>query len=67
VRAVLLQHPDRAKHGFQYVDWSFDGADLIAASRTAYDDDMGGAHSAHDANYLTFHRVSGFREMGAKK
>ena len=67
VRTIVLQHPDRARHGFQYVDWLFDGADLIAASRTAFDDDAGGAHSAHDANYLTFHRVNGFREIGTKK
>lgn len=67
VRTVVLQHPDRARHAFQYVDWLVDGADLIVASRTAFDDDTGGAHSAHDANYLTFHRMSGFREMGAKK
>jgi hypothetical protein len=63
VRCVILHHPDRAKHGFQYVDWQFDGEDLIAACRTAYDDGEGGAHSAHDANYLTFHRVSGFRML----
>jgi len=24
VRCILLQHPDVAKHGFQYVDWLFD-------------------------------------------
>ena len=39
VRCVLLQHVDRAVHGFQYVDWLFDGDDIIAACRTAFDDD----------------------------
>jgi hypothetical protein len=63
VRAIVLQHPDRARHAFQYVDWQFDGADLIVASRTAFDDGLGGAHSAHDANFLTFHRVEKFREL----
>ena len=63
VRCVILHHPDRAKHGFQYVDWQFDGEDIVAACRTAYDDGEGGAHSAHDADYLTFHRVSGFRTL----
>jgi hypothetical protein len=61
VRCLLLYHPDRHKHGFQYVDWLFDGDDLIAACRTAYDDGQGGAHNAHDANFLTFHRFRNFR------
>ena len=60
---MLLKHPDSAKHGFQYVDWLFDGADIIAACRTAFDDDEGGAHNFHDANYLTFHRIANFREQ----
>lgn len=62
VRCILIHHPDTAKHGFQYVDWLFDGDDLIAACRTAFDDDHGGAHNFHDANYLTFHRVKNFRD-----
>jgi hypothetical protein len=61
VRCVLLQHVDRTVHGFQYVDWLFDGDDIIAACRTAYDDDGTGAHSFHDANFLTFHRIANFR------
>jgi hypothetical protein len=62
-RCVLLYHPDVAKHGFQYPDWQFDGDDLIAVVRTAYDDAEGGAHNNHDANYLTFHRWGRFREL----
>jgi hypothetical protein len=61
VRTVVWHHPDVKTHGFQYVDWLFDGDDLILASRTAFDDDQGGAHNFHDANYLTFHRICGFR------
>ena len=61
VRCILLYHPDVKKHGFQYVDWLFDGDDLIAACRTAYDDGQGGARNNHDANYLTFHRIKDFR------
>jgi hypothetical protein len=57
VRSVILQHPDTARHGFQYVDWLFDGDDLIAVSRTAFGD----AHNCHDANYFTFHRIEDFR------
>jgi hypothetical protein len=63
VRCHLLHHPDRQRHGFQYVDWLFDGVDLIAACRTAFDDASGGAHNAHDANYLTFHRIRNFRSL----
>ena len=62
VRCILLYHPDTARHGFQYVDWLFDGDDLLAACRTAYDDGQGGAHNNHDANFLTFHRIAHFRE-----
>ena len=63
IRCVLLHHPDVLKHGFQYPDWRFDGEDMIAAIRTAYDDGLGGAHNAHDANFLTFHRFVKFREL----
>jgi hypothetical protein len=62
-RAVLLHHPDAVYHAFQYPDWVTDGEDLLVASRTAYDDGLGGAARAHDANYLTFHRVRGFRQL----
>jgi hypothetical protein len=66
VRSIVLYHPDVAKHGFQYADWLFEGDDLLVASRTAFDDGLGGAHTQHDANYLTFHRVKGFRELTPK-
>lgn len=62
-RCILLYHPDAAKHGFQYPDWQFDGDDIIAASRTAFDDGQGGAHNFHDANFLTFHRFAHFRKL----
>ncbi len=63
IRAILLHHPDALKHGFQYVDWLFDGEDIVAAVRTAYDDDATGAHNFHDANYLTFHRFARFQRL----
>jgi hypothetical protein len=63
VRATLLSHPEVKKHGFQYPDWLFDGNDIIAVVRTGFDDMTGGAHSAHDANFLTFHRFKNFREI----
>ncbi|MEJ5341590.1 MAG: sialidase family protein [Thermogutta sp.] len=63
IRTVLLYHSDTQRHAFQYPDWLFDGDDIIAAIRTAYDDEAGGAHNAHDANYLTFHRFKRFRDL----
>lgn len=62
-RCTVLYHPDPDKHAFQYVDWQFDGNDLIAVSRTAYDDGLGGARNYHDANFLTFHRIPNFRSL----
>lgn len=67
VRRVLLQNPDTAKHGFQYADWLFDGDDLIAVVRTAHDDSVGGAHNQHDANYMTFHRITAFRRPPSRE
>lgn len=64
VRATLLFHPDRHRHGFQYVDWQFLGDDLLAACRTAGEDGRGGAANFHDANLLTVHRIAGFRRLG---
>jgi hypothetical protein len=63
VESLILQHPDSEKHAFQYIDWLFEDEDIIAVSRTAYDDGLGGAHRAHDANYLTFHRIENFRQL----
>jgi hypothetical protein len=62
-RCLLIYHPDVKFHGFQYADWLIEGDDLIASIRTAYDEPAGQAHNQHDANYLTFHRWKGFREL----
>ena len=62
IHSIILHHPDAEKVGFQYVDWAFGGNDLIAVSRTAYDDGHKGSRRAHDANYLTFHRIKDFRD-----
>lgn len=62
VHQIVLDHPDVEKHGFQYVDWLFDGDDIIFLCRTAYNDEQGGANNNHDANFLTFHRISDFRK-----
>lgn len=61
IERQVLHKPD-LKYGYQYADWQFDGDDLIAVVRTAEDDQEGGAHSFHDANYITFHRIVDFRK-----
>ncbi len=65
IHTILLQHPEVKYHGFQYVDWVFDGDDIIFLSRTAFADESGGANNNHDANYLTFHRITNFRSRVA--
>jgi hypothetical protein len=60
VERILLRHDDGKSHAWQYVDRQFDGPDIIAVSRTAWD----GSHNYHDANYFTFHRFADFRSAG---
>ena len=62
MRRILIQHPEVKFHGYQYWDWLILGADILAVSRTAHDDGLGGARNFHDANFLTFHRIEGFRQ-----
>lgn len=65
VRVTLLHDADTERHGFQYADWQFDGDDIVAVVRMAFDDGDGGAHNYHDANYFTFHRWKNFRVLSA--
>ena len=44
--------------GFQYVDWQFDGDNIIYLSRTAYR----GANSFHNSNRITYHVLKNFRK-----
>lgn len=62
VNRIVLQHPDVAHVGFQYADWQFEGADLVALIRTAFPEPDGTpAHNCHDANHIIFYRVENFR------
>ncbi|MFB2120305.1 exo-alpha-sialidase [Parapedobacter sp. 2B3] len=61
----VIHHPDASRYGFQYVDWQFEGNDIIFVSRTAFEDGMGGPNRAHDANFLTFHRIEQFRHASS--
>ncbi|UCH25432.1 MAG: hypothetical protein JSV66_16105 [Trueperaceae bacterium] len=45
--------------GFQYVDWQFDGDDLIYLARTAYR----GTRNFHDANRIVFRVLKDFRAL----
>ena len=66
VEAELLEHWDIAYHAWQYVDWLFEGDDIIFVSRTAHPTEEGERpHNYHDANLMTFHRIEGFREYHA--
>ncbi|MFT4154348.1 sialidase family protein [Parafilimonas sp.] len=60
---TILEHDDVQKCGFQYVDWLFEGNDIIFLSRTAFFDGKEDAHNSHDANFLTFHRIQNFRSL----
>ena len=66
MHCVVLYHPDTDRHAFQYIDWLFDGDDLIVASRTAYGQGERAAFRQHDANHLTFHRIERFRDLTMK-
>ena len=55
-----LNHEDSIRlTGFQYVDWQFDGTDLIYLVRAAYR----GAVRYHDANRITFHRLKNYPQL----
>ena len=60
---IVLEHPDRLLHGFQYIDWQFEDNDIVFLSRTAFDDEEGGAVRYHDANFLTFHRIENYKSL----
>ncbi|MBL9199855.1 MAG: exo-alpha-sialidase [Opitutaceae bacterium] len=50
-----LRQDDRV--AWQYLDWQFDGEDLVAVSRTSW-----GGQNYHNANLMTFHRIARFRD-----
>ncbi len=54
--SVVVKEGSRV--GFQYVDWQFDGDDVVAVCRTSW----GGANY-HDSNFITFHRLKNFRTL----
>ena len=61
---VVLQSDNPFFDGFQYVDWQFDGEDIVAVIRLAIEENRGLPTRQHDANFLSFYRVERFREAG---
>lgn len=51
--------PEGKKIGFQYVDFMFEGDDILYLCRTA-DNNAG---NFHDSNYMTFHKIENFRAL----
>ena len=54
-----LRDEDHKKVGLQYVDFFFEGDDILYLCRTA----INNANNFHDANYSTFHRIKNFRHL----
>lgn len=62
VNHIVLQHENVDKVGFQYVDWQFDGNDIVAVTRAAFPDENGiHADNQHNSNYIMFNRIKDFR------
>lgn len=61
VNKIVLQDDNIEKSGFQYVDWQFEGDDIVFVSRTAFFDGVNYADCQHNSNYITFHRLNNFR------
>lgn len=59
----IVSDEDPFFHGFQYVDWLVDGDDIVAVCRQACPEERGLPVRQHDANMLTFYRISSFRNL----
>lgn len=61
VKDTLISADNPFFYGFQYTDWQFDGNDIIAVTRTAFEEERGLPMRQHDANFFTFYRFKDFR------
>ena len=61
VKDTLISTENPFFYGFQYTDWQFDGNDIIAVTRTAFEEQRGLPMRQHDANFFTFYRFKNFR------
>jgi hypothetical protein len=67
VEQLFLYSKNIDYEGFQYLNFDFDGDDMIVASRTAFDiTNEPGVNNkpprGHDSNMITFHKITNFRE-----
>ncbi len=67
VEKILAQASDSRFSGYQYPYFVFDGDDIVAAIRTAAENEDGMAKRAHDANFLTFLRVENYRDTHTER
>lgn len=58
---VILAVDEPFFHGFQYVDWQFDGDDIVSVIRMAAPEERGLPNRQHDANMFAFKRIENFR------
>ena len=58
-RELFNEQLSVAQHAFQYVDWIFDGDDILFVVRESTED----AKNFHDSNNLTFYRISNYSEI----
>lgn len=63
VRKIIIENEDCLKHGFQYADWQFDGNDIVAVIRTAFEDEEGEADNYHNSNYIIFKRIENYNNQ----
>jgi len=56
------RHLKTQESGFQYVDFEFEGDDIIFVCRTG----LNKPHGFHDTNYQTFDRIKNFRKLAEK-
>ena len=59
---IIIAHPDIQYHGVQYVDWQFEGEDIVAVIRAAWEDGEGNTLNQHDSNYILFRRIEKYDE-----
>ncbi len=64
VERIFIYSPDASHDGFGYLNFDFDGSDMVVAARTAFKIQTGDDPTrGHDSNVLTFHRLNDFRNL----
>jgi hypothetical protein len=66
VEQIFLYSKNVDYEGFQYPQFDYDGADMVIASRTAFDVGGNKPLRGHDSNLTTFHRIEDFRTARAR-